>query len=249
MAIRGASLSVGLDGPGGTWLSPVKGGDSGGKNTSDYNAPSARALPSGSPCAAPIARCGGGLAERLGDWNVRDITLAVARAPPTSSAGHRRCFDPRDSKRRFRPRGARKHHQFARYVPLRHRRWVHYQQTQLAKHPWRRSSASSCRCSTRREAGVRPERRHARSHRRRALLVLERGPDVNRFAEAGDRRLAPSLAAMSGRLPGRQRRASSPIRNVRTRTAVASIRIASRSTRRTPSPSVRPFRRRSYPVR
>ncbi len=34
----GANLSVGLDGPDGTWISPVGGNDSAGKNTSDYDA-------------------------------------------------------------------------------------------------------------------------------------------------------------------------------------------------------------------
>lgn len=34
----GATLSIGLDGPDGTWISPVKDGDQVGKNTTDYNA-------------------------------------------------------------------------------------------------------------------------------------------------------------------------------------------------------------------
>jgi subtilisin family serine protease len=57
----GASVSVGLDSPGGTWLSPVHPGGSAGKNTSDYNAavyngsqPSQSPVPSGSNGAVVV---------------------------------------------------------------------------------------------------------------------------------------------------------------------------------------------------
>src|SRR5262249_23118042 len=46
----GASLRVGLDGPDGTWISPVAESDSAGKNTNDYNAAVYNgSQPSGSP--------------------------------------------------------------------------------------------------------------------------------------------------------------------------------------------------------
>ena len=49
----GASLQVGLDGPDGTWISPVGANDSGGKNTSDYDAGVYNgSTPSGSPVPA-----------------------------------------------------------------------------------------------------------------------------------------------------------------------------------------------------
>ncbi|HEY6463584.1 MAG TPA: S8 family serine peptidase, partial [Polyangiaceae bacterium] len=57
----GASVNVGLDGPDGTWITPVKGGASGGKNTSGYSAgvyngsePSGSPVPSGSDGAVVV---------------------------------------------------------------------------------------------------------------------------------------------------------------------------------------------------
>jgi subtilisin family serine protease len=49
----GADLRVGLDGPDGTWISPVAGGSSAGKNTNDYNAAVYNgSTPAGSPVPA-----------------------------------------------------------------------------------------------------------------------------------------------------------------------------------------------------
>jgi subtilisin family serine protease len=48
----GASVSVGLDGPDGTWISPVSAANSGGKNTSEYTAAIYNGQASGSPVPA-----------------------------------------------------------------------------------------------------------------------------------------------------------------------------------------------------
>jgi hypothetical protein len=61
----GAALRVGLDGPDGTWIAPVASGESGGKETKDYNA----AVQNGNAAGSPVpAQSHGAVAIWQGAW-------------------------------------------------------------------------------------------------------------------------------------------------------------------------------------